>query len=330
MAEHKLFVGGLSWNTDDDGLWNAFSKFGNITFQRVCTDRESGQSRGFGFVSFDSEDNANKAVAEMDGKELDGRNIKVNIAMPREPKGGKGEGGAGGEWSPRPQGVCFAFQKGQCDRGDACRFSHTEAKEGDAAASSWSKPPCFAFQKGECWRGDDCRFSHEAEGEKKEEKAEEEVDEKKRKFFVRILMQRTIRRTTQTTRRARRRRRSPRRRRRRRRRQTATTRRRSPRRRRRRRRQTAMTRKRPRRRVRRTRQRSPTRRRRRSPRNKSFSELRKETLTSSRRDAPQGAARWKERLLGVPRGRTDCCRPLTAVVYSWRRRHGRMAHRVYI
>jgi RNA-binding motif X-linked protein 2 len=159
-----------------------FSQFGNITFQRVCTDRESGQSRGFGFVSFDSEDNANKAVAEMDGKELDGRNIKVNIAMPREPKGGKGEGGAGGEWSPRPQGVCFAFQKGQCDRGDACRFSHTEAKEGDAAASSWSKPPCFAFQKGECWRGDDCRFSHEAEGEKKEEKAEEEVDEKKRKF----------------------------------------------------------------------------------------------------------------------------------------------------
>ena len=129
--EHKLFVGGLSWDTNDDGLWNAFNKFGNITFQRVCMDRETGQSRGFGFVSFDDKDNAEKAIKEMDGAELDGRSIKVNMAMPRVEgaKGGKG----GGEWSPRPKGICFAFQKGECTRGDQCRFAH-EKDENAAAA----------------------------------------------------------------------------------------------------------------------------------------------------------------------------------------------------
>ena len=103
-------------------------QFGNITFQRVCTDRETGQSRGFGFVSFDSEDNANNAIKEMDGAELDGRNIKCNMAI-REPKGegkgGKGEGG--GEWSPRPQGVWDAF----VESGSEDDFVESGSEDGD-------------------------------------------------------------------------------------------------------------------------------------------------------------------------------------------------------
>ncbi|CAN8268649.1 unnamed protein product [Cochlearia groenlandica] len=79
----KLFVGGLSWGTDEQSLKQAFSNFGNVTEATVIADRETGRSRGFGFVSFDSDDSANSAVAEMDGKELNGRNIRVNIANER-------------------------------------------------------------------------------------------------------------------------------------------------------------------------------------------------------------------------------------------------------
>jgi len=77
----KLFVGGLSWGTDDDQLRQAFEKFGAVEDARVITDRETGRSRGFGFVSFDAEDSAMSAMTEMDGSSLDGRNLKVNEAQ---------------------------------------------------------------------------------------------------------------------------------------------------------------------------------------------------------------------------------------------------------
>ncbi|XP_010512958.1 PREDICTED: glycine-rich RNA-binding protein 4, mitochondrial-like [Camelina sativa] len=98
----KLFVGGLSWGTDDSSLKQAFSNFGEVTEATVISDRETGRSRGFGFVSFSSEDSANTAVSEMDGKELNGRNIRVNLAneRPSAPRssfgGGGGYGGGGG------------------------------------------------------------------------------------------------------------------------------------------------------------------------------------------------------------------------------------------
>ena len=101
---NKVFVGGLSWNTDDEGLRQAFSKFGNIDDARVITDRDTGRSRGFGFVTFTDTDGVQKAISEMDGTELDGRNIKVNEAedRPRGGGGGRGRsgggGGGGGRW----------------------------------------------------------------------------------------------------------------------------------------------------------------------------------------------------------------------------------------
>ena len=76
----KLFVGGLSWGTTDDGLHGAFSQFGEIVEAKVITDRETGRSRGFGFVTFANDEGATKAISEMDGTELDGRTIKVNEA----------------------------------------------------------------------------------------------------------------------------------------------------------------------------------------------------------------------------------------------------------
>lgn len=92
----KLFVGSLSWNTDDHGLRQAFAPFGEITEAKVIVDRDSGRSRGFGFVTFTDEEAADKAISALDGTELDGRPIKVNVAQDRRRDGGGGRGGYGG------------------------------------------------------------------------------------------------------------------------------------------------------------------------------------------------------------------------------------------
>ena len=91
----KLFVGGLSWNTTDEGLRQAFERFGEITEVKIITDRETGRSRGFGFITFTESDDAMNAISEMNGTELDGRAIKVNEAQERQAGGGGGGGGRG-------------------------------------------------------------------------------------------------------------------------------------------------------------------------------------------------------------------------------------------
>lgn len=81
----NLYVGNLSWGVDDDGLRNFFENYGEVTDARVITDKETGRSRGFGFVEM-PEEAARSAIAQADGVELDGRPIKVNEAKPREPR----------------------------------------------------------------------------------------------------------------------------------------------------------------------------------------------------------------------------------------------------
>ena len=91
----KLFVGGLSWNTDDNGLRMAFEQHGEVTEAKVITDRDTGRSRGFGFVTFSDDTAADNAVEQMNGSELDGRALNVNEAHERS-RGGGGGGGGGG------------------------------------------------------------------------------------------------------------------------------------------------------------------------------------------------------------------------------------------
>ena len=98
---NKLFVGGLSWDTNDGGLRAAFERFGQVTEAKVITDRDTGRSRGFGFVSFTDPSAARTAMEEMNGAELDGRNLRVNEAQDR---GGGGGGGRGGRGGPRRGG----------------------------------------------------------------------------------------------------------------------------------------------------------------------------------------------------------------------------------
>ena len=78
----KLYVGGLSYSTTDDGLKEAFAQIGAVSSAKVITDRMTGRSRGFGFVEMDSDDDAAKAVEAWNGKELDGRRLSVNEARP--------------------------------------------------------------------------------------------------------------------------------------------------------------------------------------------------------------------------------------------------------
>ena len=96
MPKNKLFVGGLSWDTDDAGLRTAFERFGPIVESKVITDRDTGRSRGFGFVTFDAPADAQTAIGEMDGADLDGRQIRVNEAEDKQRGGGGGGGGRGG------------------------------------------------------------------------------------------------------------------------------------------------------------------------------------------------------------------------------------------
>ena len=94
----KLYVGNLAFATTSDDLRDAFSEFGTVSSATVITDRETGRSRGFGFVEM--EDGAEQAVEAMNGKDLGGRTLNVNEARPREDRGGggggRGYGGGGG------------------------------------------------------------------------------------------------------------------------------------------------------------------------------------------------------------------------------------------
>jgi cold-inducible RNA-binding protein len=92
----KLFVGNLSFNTTENDLQELFAAYGAVQSVDLITDRMTGRPRGFGFVTMENKDDADKAVAALHGKNFDGRDLTVNEARPREERGGGGGGGGGG------------------------------------------------------------------------------------------------------------------------------------------------------------------------------------------------------------------------------------------
>lgn len=84
MNNRKLFVGSLPWAIDDAGLAALFAQAGTVASAQVVKDRETGRSRGFGFVEMSSDEEAQNAVKNLNGSEVEGRKIVVNIARPRE------------------------------------------------------------------------------------------------------------------------------------------------------------------------------------------------------------------------------------------------------
>ncbi len=93
----KLYVGNLSFSTSNEDLQELFSKAGTVESANVVEDRETGRSRGFGFVEMSSKEEADNAIEQFNGKEIEGRSLTVNEAKPRENRtGGGGGGGRGG------------------------------------------------------------------------------------------------------------------------------------------------------------------------------------------------------------------------------------------
>ena len=93
---NKLYVGNLSFRVTSEDLQDYFAGAGEVESANIVMDRETGRSRGFGFVEMASEDAANAAIAQFNGQEYDGRNMVVNEARPREDRGGGGRGGYNG------------------------------------------------------------------------------------------------------------------------------------------------------------------------------------------------------------------------------------------
>jgi cold-inducible RNA-binding protein len=92
----KLYVGNLSFNTGNSELEELFATIGAVESATVVEDRDTGRSRGFGFVEMASKEDGEKAIEDLNGKEFDGRELKVNEAKPRENRAGGGYGGGGG------------------------------------------------------------------------------------------------------------------------------------------------------------------------------------------------------------------------------------------
>jgi len=94
----RMYVGNLPYTTNDDELRGIFEEFGNVSDAKVIMDRETGRSRGFGFVEMD-DDSARNAMAQLNGQEIGGRTLRVNEAEERQRGGGGGGGGGGrGRW----------------------------------------------------------------------------------------------------------------------------------------------------------------------------------------------------------------------------------------
>ncbi len=85
-----MYVSNLSFHTTDEDLKNLFSDFGEVSSSKVITDRETGRSRGFGFVEMPEEADAKKAMEELDGKDIEGRALSVTVARPKEQRSGGG------------------------------------------------------------------------------------------------------------------------------------------------------------------------------------------------------------------------------------------------
>jgi RNA recognition motif-containing protein len=91
----KIYVGNLPFSVNDSSLQNMFSPYGTVDSAKIIIDRDSGRSKGFGFVEMSTDQAAQEAISKLNGTEIDGRAITVNEARPQEPRSGGGGGGGG-------------------------------------------------------------------------------------------------------------------------------------------------------------------------------------------------------------------------------------------
>ncbi|MCF7941110.1 MAG: RNA-binding protein [Spirochaetia bacterium] len=82
----KIYVGNMNYATTEDQLFDLFGQYGTVNSVRIITDRETNRPKGFGFVEMEEDDSADAAIVALDGKEFDGRNLRVNVALERRPR----------------------------------------------------------------------------------------------------------------------------------------------------------------------------------------------------------------------------------------------------
>jgi len=116
---NRLYVGNLSYYTTEDSLMRAFAQVGDVSEAKLVIDRETGRSRGFAFVTMGTDADAQKAISQLDGQDLDGRPLRVNIAEERKGRSGGGGGGygGGGGGGSRGGGGGGGYRGGGGDRG---------------------------------------------------------------------------------------------------------------------------------------------------------------------------------------------------------------------
>ncbi len=90
---NKLYVGNISFQTKEENLEELFGEFGKVNSVKIITDRETGRSRGFGFVEMETSEEAEEVISNLNGKEVDGRTLKINVAQDKNAGGGGGGGG---------------------------------------------------------------------------------------------------------------------------------------------------------------------------------------------------------------------------------------------
>jgi RNA recognition motif-containing protein len=118
MVGKKLYVGNLTYRTNSSDLEQLFSQHGNVQSAEVITDRDTGRSKGFGFVEMSTDAEAKAAIEALHDHEIDGRRLTVNEARPREPRTGGGGWGGGGGGRPGGGGGGEGRRGGGYDRGD--------------------------------------------------------------------------------------------------------------------------------------------------------------------------------------------------------------------
>ena len=113
----KLYVGNLPYSATEDGLKTHFSSAGSVASVKIIIDRETGRSKGFGFVEMESDDGAQSAVSQLDGQEYEGRSLRVSEAKPQPERDSRGGGGGGGGFGGRRSGGGFGGGGGNREGG---------------------------------------------------------------------------------------------------------------------------------------------------------------------------------------------------------------------